>query len=51
MWPLLVRDGQALQYVIATFLWNYIIGYSPCSVQSTLLRYAGYVSHLLLLCF
>ena len=44
MWPLLVRDGQALQYVVTTFLWNYIIGYSPLTVQSPVLRYAGYVS-------
>ena len=44
MWPLLVRDGQALQYVVTTFLWNYIIGYSPLSVHSPLLRYSGYVS-------
>ncbi|CAD6574593.1 MAG: Glucosyltransferase-like protein [Tremellales sp. Tagirdzhanova-0007] len=42
MWPLLVRDGQALQYVVVTLLWNYVIGYSPVAVQSPALRYAGY---------
>ena len=43
MWPLLVRDGLALQYLVATFLWNYIIGYSPRSVQSPFIRWTGYV--------
>ena len=47
MWPLLVRDGQALQYVVVTLLWNYVIGYSPVAVQSPALRYAGYVSPIL----
>ena len=46
MWPLLVRDGQALQYIGITLLWNFVIGYSPSAVQSSLIRYAGYVSSL-----
>ncbi len=45
MWPLLVRDGQALQYVVVTLLWNYVIGYSPFTVSSSaVLRQGGYVS-------
>jgi alpha-1,3-glucosyltransferase len=44
MWPLLARDGQALQYVAVTFLWNFAIGYSPFAVEGGLVRWLGYVS-------
>jgi alpha-1,3-glucosyltransferase len=47
MWPLLVRDGQALQYVTVTLLWNYVIGYSPLAVEDVLLRTFGLVRHTL----
>jgi ALG6, ALG8 glycosyltransferase family len=29
MWPLLRRDGQAVQYIALLLLWNYLIGYNP----------------------
>jgi hypothetical protein len=48
MWPLLVRDGQALQYVTVTLLWNYVIGYSPLAVEGVLLRTLGLVRRTLL---
>lgn len=34
MWPLLKKDGLALQYVAVTLLWNCAIGYNPFSVNS-----------------
>ena len=29
MWPLLKRDGLAVQYIALVFLWNRLIGYNP----------------------
>ncbi|ORX35940.1 glucosyltransferase [Kockovaella imperatae] len=46
MWPLLKRDGQALQYVFVTLLWNYVIGYSPTGTQPTFLRLSTYLIYL-----
>lgn len=45
MWPLLRRDGLAVQYVALTLLWNKIIGYNPVhyplsSVGTLLIRIA-----------
>lgn len=44
MFPLLIKDGQILQYVILGALWNWLIGYNPAEVRNRQLRYAGYVS-------
>ena len=33
MWPLLKKDGLALQYVAVTLLWNRAIGYNPFRVN------------------
>jgi alpha-1,3-glucosyltransferase len=34
MWPLLKKDGLALQYIAVTLLWNCAIGYNPFGVNS-----------------
>ena len=47
MWPLIARDGQIMQYVVVTLLWNYLIGYSPGCVSDVGLRYFSYVSECL----
>ncbi|THH19193.1 hypothetical protein EW146_g1921 [Bondarzewia mesenterica] len=33
MWPLLKRDGQAIQYLALTLLWNRFIGHNPFRIQ------------------
>jgi alpha-1,3-glucosyltransferase len=33
MWPLLKRDGLAVQYVATLVLWNRLIGYNPLRLQ------------------
>ncbi|CCO30756.1 alpha-1,3-glucosyltransferase [Rhizoctonia solani AG-1 IB] len=38
MWPLLKRDGQGLNYVVLTLLWNYVIGYDPLALSSSLVK-------------
>ncbi|GAA5865643.1 hypothetical protein JCM8547_007674 [Rhodosporidiobolus lusitaniae] len=32
MWPLLKRDGVAVQYLALTALWNFVVGYNPLRV-------------------
>lgn len=46
MWPLLKRDGLAIQYISLTILWNYVLGYNPLRIspQRKLLRYTTLVS-------
>lgn len=44
MFPLLIKDGQILQYLVLGTLWNWLIGYDPTQVRNRHLRYAGYVS-------
>ncbi|KIP08071.1 glycosyltransferase family 57 protein [Phlebiopsis gigantea 11061_1 CR5-6] len=40
MWPLLQRDGLALQYIAAMLLWNRLIGYNPFKLrQKSLMEY------------
>ncbi|KZO92679.1 glycosyltransferase family 57 protein [Calocera viscosa TUFC12733] len=34
MWPLLSKDGQALNYVVLPLFWNYLIGYNPLRISS-----------------
>ncbi|KDQ62345.1 glycosyltransferase family 57 protein [Jaapia argillacea MUCL 33604] len=34
MWPLLKKDGLALQYIVVTLLWNKVIGYRPFHTDS-----------------
>lgn len=46
MFPLLIKDGQVLQYLTLGALWNWLIGYNPRQVHNRHLRYAGYVSSL-----
>ncbi|KAG8742497.1 Glucosyltransferase-like protein [Ceratobasidium sp. 414] len=38
MWPLLKRDGQGLNYVVLTLLWNYMIGYDPSELPNSLVK-------------
>ncbi|KAG8705854.1 Glucosyltransferase-like protein [Ceratobasidium sp. 394] len=38
MWPLLKRDGQGLNYVVLTLLWNYVIGYDPSELPNSLVK-------------
>jgi alpha-1,3-glucosyltransferase len=44
MWPLLKRDGQGLNYVVLTLLWNYVIGYDPLTLSSSLVKIISLVS-------
>lgn len=44
MFPLLIKDGQVLQYLVLGALWNWLIGYNPIHVRNPYLRNAGYVS-------
>lgn len=45
MWPLLKRDGLAVQYVAMTLLWNKLIGYNPFRLQhKSLVEYISAVS-------
>lgn len=44
MWPLLRKDGQGLQYFVVTFLWNYLIGYNPLRIPSSLHKLLSIVS-------
>lgn len=50
MWPLLKRDGLALQYVAVTLLWNRLIGYNPFKLRpSTFVQQFSLVSpHLII---
>ncbi|KZV73762.1 glycosyltransferase family 57 protein [Peniophora sp. CONT] len=41
MWPLLRRDGLAVQYVALTLLWNKIIGYNPVHYPLSSFVYAA----------
>lgn len=43
MWPLLKRDGLAVQYVAMLVLWNALLGYSPFRKPKTLLRFISLV--------
>lgn len=44
MWPLLKRDGQGLNYVVLTLLWNYMIGYDPSALPSSIVKVLSLVS-------
>lgn len=45
MWPLLQRDGLALQYVAVILLWNRLIGYNPFTLgRKSLTDYVSAVS-------
>ncbi|KAJ9111471.1 hypothetical protein QFC22_006498 [Naganishia vaughanmartiniae] len=44
MFPLLIKDGQTLQYCVLTLLWNHLIGYNPLRVRNANIRYAGFAS-------
>ena len=50
MWPMLKRDGQGLQYVTLTLLWNYLIGYNPLALQASFVQLLSLV-HLTFLLF
>ncbi|KAJ9094075.1 hypothetical protein QFC21_006176 [Naganishia friedmannii] len=43
IFPLLIKDGQTLQYCVLALLWNHLIGYNPTRVRNASVRYAGYV--------
>ncbi|CAE6390816.1 unnamed protein product [Rhizoctonia solani] len=45
MWPLLKRDGQGLNYVVLTLLWNYVIGYDPLALSSSLVKFLSVVAY------
>ena len=45
MWPLLKRDGLALQYVMTLLLWNRLIGYNPFRLpDKSFIRWISLVS-------
>ncbi|KAI0689055.1 glucosyltransferase [Cytidiella melzeri] len=45
MWPLLKKDGVAVQYFALILLWNRLIGYSPLDATSVLLRYGSLATY------
>ncbi|CEL62625.1 alpha-1,3-glucosyltransferase [Rhizoctonia solani AG-1 IB] len=46
MWPLLKRDGQGLNYIVLTLLWNYVIGYDPLALSSSLVKIISLVAYM-----
>ena len=46
MWPLLKKDGLAIQYIAATLLWNVVIGHNPFRkpARRSYVRYLSLVS-------
>jgi alpha-1,3-glucosyltransferase len=45
MWPLLRRDGLAVQYVATLLLWNRLVGYSPFRLpQRSFIQFLSLVS-------
>lgn len=45
MWPLLKRDGLAVQYIATLVLWNRLIGYNPLRLQeNSMVRLLSIVS-------
>lgn len=47
MWPLLKRDGLALQYFALTLFWNYSIGYNPLLLSRSFVKYFSLVVYVL----
>ncbi|KAM0790439.1 hypothetical protein ACM66B_003317 [Microbotryomycetes sp. NB124-2] len=47
MWPLLKRDGLALQYVALLALWNFAIGYNPLRLRSSFVKVLSLVTYAL----
>ncbi|KAM0747216.1 ALG6, ALG8 glycosyltransferase [Meredithblackwellia eburnea MCA 4105] len=47
MWPLLRRDGLGLQYLVLTFLWNYLIGYNPLRLRNSFVKGLSLLTYLL----
>ncbi|KAF9077817.1 glucosyltransferase [Rhodocollybia butyracea] len=43
MWPLLKKEGLALQYFALTLLWNRLIGYNPLKIMSTFYSMKSFV--------
>lgn len=47
MWPLLKRDGLALQYFALTLFYNYAIGYNPLALTRSFVKYLSIVVYIL----
>ncbi|GAA6037458.1 hypothetical protein JCM8097_008197 [Rhodosporidiobolus ruineniae] len=46
MYPLLARDGVALQYFVLLFLWNWAIGYNPFTLRrGTVVKYLSLATY------
>ncbi|KAK4049316.1 Glucosyltransferase-like protein [Microbotryomycetes sp. JL201] len=45
MWPLLKRDGLAVQYVALLILWNFAIGYNPLRLRSSFVKVLSLVAY------
>ncbi|KAK4049334.1 Glucosyltransferase-like protein [Microbotryomycetes sp. JL221] len=48
MWPLLKRDGLALQYVAILLLWNFAIGYNPFKLRSSFVKILSLITYTLI---
>lgn len=47
MWPLLKKDGLALQYGTLLIVWNYFLGYKPTELPRSVIKSISLVSSLL----
>lgn len=43
MWPLLKRDGLAIEYIATLLLWNRLIGYNPFKTPKSLVQVVALV--------
>lgn len=43
MWPLLKRDGLAVQYLALTGVWNWAVGYNPLAMRASFVKYLSLV--------
>ncbi|BGP11435.1 Glucosyltransferase-like protein [Rhodotorula toruloides] len=49
MWPLLKRDGLAVQYLALTGLWNWAVGYNPLAMRASFVKYLSLLTYTLIL--
>lgn len=49
MWPLLKRDGLAVQYLALTGLWNWAVGYNPLAMRASFVKFLSLVCRCTLL--
>ncbi|BGO95675.1 hypothetical protein NBRC10512_007373 [Rhodotorula toruloides] len=48
MWPLLKRDGLAVQYLALTGVWNWAVGYNPLAMRASFVKYLSLLTYALI---